>query len=68
MKTKHRRAARAKEALRHTQEHDDTRLDSFGLMFDPRTGRMRNWYQDEGDVKRWAETGLPVEHLQGMRE
>ena len=63
MKTKHRQAARAKQERRYYEQ--EPHLDAFGLMFDQRTGRKRNWYQDEGDVKRWAETGMPIE-LQKM--
>ena len=69
MKTAHRQSARAKREQRTQQ---DAPLDAlpgalvgFGIAFDPRLGRDRNWYQNEGDVKRWAVNGQPMEHANG---
>ena len=69
MKTAHRQSARAKREQRTQQ---DAPLDAlpgalvgFGTAFDPRLGRDRNWYQNEGDVKRWAENGQPMENAHG---
>ena len=39
-------------------------LVGFGIAFDPRLGRARNWYQNAGDVKRWADNDQPVEEVQ----
>ena len=69
MKTAHRQSARAKREQRTQQ---DAPLDAlpgalvgFGIALDTRLGRDRNWYQNEGDVKRWAENGQPMEHAHG---
>ncbi len=69
MKTAHRQSARAK---REQRTQPDAPLDAlpgalvgFGIAFDPRLGRARNWYQNEGDVKRWAENGQPMENAHG---
>ena len=68
MKTAHRQSARAKREQRTQQ---DAPLDAlpgalvgFGIAFDPRLGRARNWYQNAGDVKRWADNDQPVEEVQ----
>ena len=69
MKTAHRQSARAKREQRTQQ---DAPLDAlpgalvgFGIAFDTSLGRDRNWYQNEGDVKRWAENGQPMENAHG---
>ena len=69
MKTAHRQSARAKREQRTQQDAPlyalPGALVGFGIAFDPRLGRDRNWYQNEGDVKRWAENGQPMEHHNG---
>ena len=35
-----------------------------GITFDVYTGLERDWYQDRGDVKRWADNDQPVEEVQ----
>ena len=69
MKTAHRQSARAKREQRTQQ---DAPLDAlpgalvgFGIALDTRLGRDRNWYQNEGDVKRWAENGQPMVNSHG---
>lgn len=64
MKTAHRQAARAKREYRDMPDDAQT-LAGFGVTFDIFTGRARNWYQNAGDVKRWAENGQPMEHANG---
>ena len=39
-------------------------LRGFGITFDIYQGRARNWYQNAGDVKRWADNDQPVEEVQ----
>lgn len=39
-------------------------LSGFGITFDIYQGRARNWYQNVGDVKRWADNDQPVEEVQ----
>ena len=65
MKTAHRQSARAKREQRTQPDALPGALVGFGIAFDPRLGRARNWYQNEGDVKRWAENGQPMEHANG---
>ena len=54
MKTKHREAAKHKRQQRETPP-DMPALSGFGITFDIYQGRARNWYQNVGDVKRWAD-------------
>ena len=63
MKTAYRKAARQKRQQRETPP-DMPALRGFGVTFDIFTGRARNWYQSEGDVKRWADNDEPVEEVQ----
>lgn len=58
MKTAHRKAARHKREQRET---NDAPLIGFGLTFDIARGCVRNWYQDAGGMKRWADNDEPVE-------
>ena len=63
-----RAAARATKGRSKPRTQPDTlpgALVGFGIAFDPRLGRDRNWYQNEGDVKRWAENGQPMENAHG---
>ena len=53
MKTAHRKAERQKRQQRETPP-DMPALRGFGITFDIYQGRARNWYQNAGDVKRWA--------------
>lgn len=39
-------------------------LSGFGITFDIYQGRARNWYQNAGDVKRWADNDEPVDEVQ----
>ena len=64
MKSAYRKAARQKREQRETPP-DMPALTGFGITFDIYQGRDRNWYQNEGDVKRWAENGQPMEHHNG---
>ena len=61
MKTAHRKAAKHK---REQREARDVPIIGFGITFDIYQGRARNWYQNAGDVKRWADNGEPVEEIQ----
>ena len=61
MKTAHRKAAKHK---REQREARDVPIIGFGITFDIFTGRARNWYQNAGDVKRWADNDEPVEEIQ----
>ena len=63
MKTAYRKAARKKREQRETPP-DMPALRGFGITFDIYQGRDRNWYQNEGDVKRWADNDEPVEEVQ----
>ena len=63
MKTAHRKAAQAKRQQRETPP-DMPALSGFGITFDIYQGRARNWYQNAGDVKRWADNGQPVDEVQ----
>ena len=58
MKTAHRKAAKHK---REQREARDVPLIGFGLTFDISSGRVRNWYQDVGGVKRWADDDQPID-------
>ncbi|MDO4795556.1 MAG: hypothetical protein Q4A28_06400 [Brachymonas sp.] len=58
MRTAHRKAARHK---REQRDAYDVPLIGFGLTFDIAQGRARNWYQDAGGVKRWADNDEPIE-------
>lgn len=60
MKTAHRKAARAKQKRRGYFE-DEPPLLGFGIVYDAATGRMRNWYQNAGGPKRWADNDRPME-------
>ena len=63
MKTAYRKAARQKRQQRETPT-DMSSLRGFGVTFDIYQGRARNWYQNAGDVKRWADNDQPVEEEQ----
>ena len=63
MKTAYRQAARQKLQQRETPP-DMPALRGFGITFDIYQGRARNWYQNAGDVKRWADNDQPVEEVQ----
>ena len=58
MKTAYRKAARQKRDLLREQMLPRRN----GTTFDVYTCLERDWYQDRGDVKRWAENGQPMEH------
>lgn len=58
MKRKYRQPALEKRRMR--EAHTEPRLRGFGLAFDLLTKTERNWYQDDGDVKRWADNDEPV--------
>ena len=62
MKTAYRKAARKKREQRETPP-DMPALRGFGITFDIYQGRARNWYQDRGDVKRWADNDQAVERV-----
>ena len=63
MKTAYRQAARQKREQRETPPVTQA-LRGFGITFDIYQGRARNWYQNAGDVKRWADNDEPVEEVQ----
>ena len=63
MKTAHRKAERQKRQQRETPP-DMTAPRGFGITFDIYHGRARNWYQNAGDVKRWADNDEQVEEIQ----
>ena len=65
MKTAYRQAARQKRQQREPPPDKPAALRGFGITFDIYQGRARNWYQNAGDVKRWAEHGQPMEHHNG---
>ena len=58
MKTKHRQAAKQKREQRDNLARTPI---GFGVTFDIKQGRARNWYQNIDDVKRWADNDQPVE-------
>lgn len=60
MKTAYRKAARQKRDLLREQMLPRRN----GTTFDVYTGLERDWYQDRGDVKRWADNDQPVEEVQ----
>ena len=62
MQTAYRQYARQKRHQRETPP-DMTALRGFGITFDIYQGRARNWYQNAGDVKRWADNDQPVERV-----
>ena len=62
MKTAYRKAARQKREQRETPP-DMPALSGFGITFDIYQGRARNWYQNVGDVKRWADNDQAVERV-----
>ena len=64
MKTAYRKAARQKRQQREQHDSMAWTLAGFSIAFDPITGRKRNWYQNAGDVKRWADNDEPVEEVQ----
>ena len=64
MKSAYRKAARQKREQRETPP-DMPALRGFGITFDIYQGRARHWYQNDGDVKRWAENCQPMEHANG---
>lgn len=57
------KAERQKRQQRETPP-DLPSLRGFGITFDLYQGRARNWYQNAGDVKRWADNDEPVEGVQ----
>ena len=59
MKSAYRKAARQKRDL--LRERMLPRLN--GTTFDVYTGLERDWYQDRGDVKRWADNDQAVERV-----
>ena len=59
MKTAYRQAARQKRDL--LRERMLPRR--HGITFDVYTGLERDWYQDRGDAKRWADNDQPVERV-----
>ena len=59
MKTAYRKAARQKRDL--LRERMLPRRQ--GTTFDVYTGLDRDWYQDRGDVKRWADNDQAVERV-----
>ena len=63
MKSAYRKAAQAKRQQRETPP-DLPSLRGFGITFDIYQGRARNWYQNAGDVKLWADNDKPVEEIQ----
>ncbi len=63
MKTAYRQAARQKREQRE-QLIEGSGLRRQGRTFDVYQGRARNWYQNAGDVKRWADNDQPVEKVQ----
>ena len=63
MKTAYRKAARKKREQRETPP-DMPALRGFCITFDIYQGRASNWYQNAGDVKRWADNDQPVEEVQ----
>ncbi|MFV0601852.1 MAG: hypothetical protein ACK5NE_08550 [Brachymonas sp.] len=60
MKTKHREAAKQKRQQREQQTEPEVG-GTYGRTFDVYTGLIRGWYQNHGDVKRWADNDQPVE-------
>ena len=63
MKTAYRQAARQEREQRE-QLIEGSGLRRQGRTFDVYHGRARNWYQNAGDVKRWADNDQPVEEVQ----
>ena len=63
MKTVYRNAARQKRQQLETPT-DMPSLRGLGITFDIYQGRARNWYQNAGDVRRWADNDEPVEEIQ----
>lgn len=38
---------------------------AFGTFFDLKTGRSRQWFMGGDGVKRWVDTGSPVDESHG---
>ena len=64
MTTKDEALQMALDALETETPPDMAAPRGFGITFDIYQGRARSWYQNAGDVKRWADNGQPVEDVQ----